>query len=241
MKFGIQTYLFRLHMLTARGEYGVISRLAEMGYDGIELFHAKRFPPARLQAAAAGKTLLNPHVTLRDLTAELPETIAWAKALGVESICLGYVGPHVLHARRSWLLEVLTKASEACGQAGLMLCYHNHAAEFRVSDGIVPMWEILRVPGLKWELDAYWAERAQGSVERMLEEYGEQIRYLHLKDETALQKLCPLGSGVVDLSRYLAKARESGCPWCIVDLDRSTQNVYRTAEQSLDFLRGLSH
>lgn len=35
-------------------------------------------------------------------------------------------------------VEILNRASEACKKAGLTLCYHNHDAEFKSVDGLVP-------------------------------------------------------------------------------------------------------
>lgn len=237
MQIGIQTYLFRRQMRSKEQQLYVIEKLAAMGYGGIELFHATELPPAELKAAAGKAELLNPHVSFGDLVHRLDATIAWAKELGVKSVCLGYVSPFSVFYRTLHLREVIFRAAELCRKNGIALCYHNHWQEIRIKHGNRAIDWLSTNPFLVFELDTHWVEQGGSSVKKELEAHKNRVPYLHLKDRTEKGKFCPIGSGVADIPGYLLSAKSNGCKWAIVDLDNSTEEAYESAQKSLSYLK----
>lgn len=237
MKVGIQTYLFRKEMKNEEQILQVISRLSQMGYDGIELFHPLSVSPQKALRAAEKAKLINPHVESFDLIFRAEETLCWAKEVGAESVCFSCLMPFYKTFGVPLVHYVVQKATETFDKSGIKLCYHNHKAELLQNKGAMPVSKIIEHDIVCWELDAYWAEKSGMSAENLLMQYEQFIPYLHVKDEDEKGRMCPIGCGLTPIEKVVSAAKTASIPWTVVDLDKSTEDKFLSAQKSLEYLR----
>lgn len=236
MKAGIQLYQFRKYCKTKEDMRETVKKLAETGYDGIELFHPFLLTPKEAIAAAEGAELINPHVELSDL--KRPERAAeWAREAGVKSVCFSRLVPLYGIFGLPAVLKTVEKAAHAFEGSGVALCYHNHAAEMK--NGCAALTEIAKT-GVRLEIDAFWAKKAGANLQNVFTRFGAQADYLHLKDAKPNGKLCALGEGAFDLYEPVRLAKEQGIAWAICDTDRTDLPPFEAATKSLSALRALS-
>jgi sugar phosphate isomerase/epimerase len=117
-------------------------------------------------------------------------------------------------------LAVATKANHRLRSAGTLaqehgvtLCLHNHAWEF-VREGI---FETLSA-GLLLAVDVAHLWRAGQDVEARLVEWGQQVRYLHLRDAANNMWAPVLGEGELPLARWVTVCAPA-VDWGIVELE----------------------
>lgn len=109
--------------------------------------------------------------------------------------------------------EILARAGEACKKAGLTLCYHNHDAEFKSVDGIVPYDHFLSQlsSDVKMELDLAWVSKAGIDPVELFKKHPGRFPLWHVKDfDKEFKTLQPVGSGVIDFKRIFDHADTAG-------------------------------
>jgi sugar phosphate isomerase/epimerase len=187
--------------------------------------------------------------------AELDAAVADAKKRGFD-----YVGyPVMLPADRGGAAEMRSFAARLnhlgikCRDAGMKLCYHNHAFEFDPKDGKTPLELIMEgtdreVVGL--ELDIFWASVAGHNPAALLEKYAGRVPLLHLKDKPADQPVLfdqsvprtafkEVGAGSIDIAGVLRAAQAAGVRHYIVEQDQTPGDPVESMRQSFDYLRKL--
>jgi sugar phosphate isomerase/epimerase len=149
--------------------------------------------------------------------------------------------------------EQLNTAGELCQKAGIDLCYHNHAFEFEPMEGQIPYRILMEEfePGtVFFELDVFWASLAGHDPVGLMKEMPGRIKLLHLKDKKpgtptmynheqvphdAFQEL---GDGVVDITKIMQLAKETGVEQCFVEQDQSP-NPVASINQSMSYLHDI--
>ena len=241
MKYGVQMYLFRSHCRTKEQTLRTIRRVADMGWDGIELFQSADIPAERIRSAAGSCEILNPMLWPKYFEpARIGKTCDWLKALGAKTAAYNTIpvlhpGPKAYRKYNPKYIEI----AKTFDENGLTFCHHNHKEEYRVTDGQVGI-DILTagVTSYCLEIDTYWAREIGCDVTALMEERKAYLRYIHLKDKKdGGRKFCPIGAGDVENRRFVEKAMELGLAYVIVDLDNSDRAVFEAAETSLKWLK----
>jgi sugar phosphate isomerase/epimerase len=110
-------------------------------------------------------------------------------------------------------------------QAGMQLCYHNHSFEFDKVEDDQTVWDLLfnetDAEMVKAEMDVAWVFNADVDPVALMDKWANRIKLLHMKDLDSDRKLCPVGEGIIDMEAVVAKAREIGVEWYIVEQDRT--------------------
>lgn len=239
MQYAVQLYLFRKIIKKPADMLKVFARLADMGYGGIEPFMPLGVSADKAAAAAGNARIINPHVAISDILRSPDKVFGWARDAGAKTVCFSRLVPFYRVFGINKVLQTISASEEYALKYGVELCYHNHRAELYTANGTTAMQQILVKTQVKWELDAFWAEKAGANVGELFEKYADRILYLHLKDSTARGKFCPIGSGVVACGKQIEIAEGAGCGWAVADLDNSTVSPYETAELSLRFFNGV--
>lgn len=141
-----------------------------------------------------------------------------------------------------------------CRDAGMKLCYHNHAFEFEPKDGKLPLEMIMEgtdkeLVGL--ELDIFWAAAAGHDPVGLLEKYAGRVPLLHLKDKPADLLVKPnepvprtafkeVGAGSLDIAAVLRAAHAAGVRHYIVEQDQTPGDPVESMRQSFEYLRKLN-
>lgn len=241
MKFGIQMYLFRNKSVTKGQTLRTLKRVADMGWDGIELFGCQNIPAEEIRAAVGSCDILNPMLWHKNFEPDKIQKICdWVQALGAETAA--YSSIPVLHANADVYREYNPKyqrIAKAFAANGLTFCHHNHRDEYSMMEGRYGIDILIEnVQPYCLEIDTYWAKEAGCDPVALMEQRKEHLRYVHLKDKApGAKKFCPLGEGNMDNLSIVKKAEELGIEYIILDLDNSTCNVFEAAEKSLAWLR----
>jgi sugar phosphate isomerase/epimerase len=231
----------------ARDFVGVLDRVAEIGYLGVELVDLHGMPAAEFRAHVErlGLEVIGSHLPLLEED-ELPKALAELEKIGTDVVLCG------LEAEEFTSREAIAQAVErfnrfAAGvhDRGMTLGYHNHWWEFtRSEEGWVPMSVLLEQldPGVFLEVDVYWLATAGVDVAATLTELGERVRRLHLKDGPCNQSdpQTAVGAGRVDLAGAIAAAPQ--VDWHAAELDECAGDMLEALEESYQYLtnRGFS-
>lgn len=134
------------------------------------------------------------------------------------------------------------KAAELAKKAGLIFCYHNHDAEFKVIDGqkaFDVFTSQIPVDLLKFELDLGWASKAGVDVEELFKQYPGRFPLCHIKDfDSEFKNILPVGEGVVNYKRIFDAAKSGGLEHFFVEHDfpKDAFESLRISKKALDVI-----
>lgn len=246
--FAAETYpliglqLFSVRTPLAQDFAGTLKRVGAIGYREVEAagFFGHSASDVKQMMADSGLRCVSAHYSLADLLKSTDETIAYAKALGLEYVVCSspwaqnpahlenYPGgpwQGILHAMTlddwRWTAGQLNQIGHKMHTAGLKFGYHNHTMGFRQEDGGTGYGILLADtdPGLvTMELDCGWAEAAGQDPAAMMRRYRGRFSMLHLKDlkpapagtEPSNRVSTEIGEGIVDFRPIFEAARETG-------------------------------
>lgn len=134
----------------------------------------------------------------------------------------------------------INEANEAVRRSGLTLCYHNHWWEFENRFDGHSAYDILRqelAPTVCFELDIYWAQTGGENPATLVRRLGSRAPLLHIKDGLAVtgQPMTAVGEGKVDVAGVI-EASEDHAQWLIVELDECATDMLEAVEKSYTYL-----
>ena len=259
MGLPVALQLWTVRAAAARDHAGTLGRVAELGFDGVELVEelmgadrsgaATRAVLRRLGLAAVGC-----HAHLGALERELDRLIDVTLELGCEHlVCAWLDEPRRadLDAYRD-VARSLAGIGERCRQAGVQLVYHHHDFEYARFEGRPALdWLCALVDPalLQVELDTYWVLAGGADPAAELHRFGDRCRLVHVKDRLpdgapdvaepqagVAHRTTEVGTGVLDLPELLAAA-EPHVRWCIVEQDVCPNGPFESARTGLANLR----
>ncbi len=235
----IAVQLYTLRDRLADDFEAVIEEVARLGYDGVEPFTMSGVS-AREQAEAFsrhGLQVPSAHLPL-PAGAQREATIEAARVLGIKTVVSG-LGPEGFqdHSATTRSIGLFNEAAEAAREAGFDFAIHNHWWEF---EGQEPAWRRMLQEldsDIGFELDTYWVAAAGVDPVSVLQELGERVRLVHMKDGSARrgQMMTALGQGTLDITAIAAAAKHA--EWLIVELDECATDMLTAVAESLAFLR----
>lgn len=228
----VAAQLWSLHEEAAHDLFGVLEKVAALGYPAVETVSLYRHRPGAVRAKLAelGLVLCSAHAPfpageqaagILDTYQEVgTDTLVWSmepeEFTSVEEIRRG--------AAR------VNEAAANAARRGMKIAYHNHVAEFtHTFDGRTAYEVLLDTldPAVLIQLDTYWAHTGGADPAAVAASLGERLVSVHLKDGPAQgmdDDMVPFGDGVVDVD---AAARANpGVRWHIVEADRSRHDMY---------------
>jgi sugar phosphate isomerase/epimerase len=239
---GVQLYTVREAL--ANDFEGVVRRIADMEYIGVEPFGGA-FTKVTAQDAAKlfrelGLEVLGTHagLPLDDKKSEVLDLLA---ALGTKRLILPWLPPEEFETvdkiKRN--CERMNEANATLRANGQTLLYHNHWQEFGRVDGHYAyqiMMENLE-PSVEFEIDTYWAKVAGRDPADLIKELGARAPLLHIKDGPAVrgESMVALGDGVIDIPA-IVEAAEDSAEWIIVELDECATDMMTAVEKSYWYL-----
>ena len=132
------------------------------------------------------------------------------------------------------------KAAELAKKAGLIFCYHNHDAEFKVVDG-QKAFDVFtsQIPAdlLKFEIDLGWAAKAGVDPVELFKQHPGRFPLCHIKDlDAEFKNILPVGEGVVNYKRIFAAAKSGGLEHFFVEHDfpKDAFESLRISKKALD-------
>lgn len=201
-------------------------------------------------------TATSAHVQLKALEEEYPQTVAFNKAVGNDTIVIPWIEPEDRpDTTQGWIdyAQRLDKMGAKLRKDGIQLGYHNHDFEMKKYDGVTALEIIFNnsnADNLKLEMDAAWVFRGGQDPARILKEYPGRVFAIHAKDSASIgvrddeMNFAPLGEGLLDWTTILPAAKASGVKWFIIEHDKPKDawSIISTSHQNLHAaLEKLSH
>jgi sugar phosphate isomerase/epimerase len=243
----LQLYTIRDHL--AEDFVGGVRKIAEMGYAGVE---TASFPGITPQAAAqlfqeSGLTVTSSHAPL-PLGEQKNEVLDLLGALGCSRLISAYLPPEqyqTLDGIKA-ACEMFNEANAVAVANGISFGVHNHWWEFQPVAGQYPyhIWLEQLDPAIFFEVDTYWVKTAGLDPVAVLQELGERVQLLHIKDGPANQEaaMVAVGSGMMDIPGVV-QAGADYVDWLVVELDRCDTDMLTAVQESYNSLveGGLGH
>jgi len=239
MQVGIQPFTIRaIDESTAEN----VARVARAGFDGIELGPDENTRAVRnaldehdLSVSSMGSGL----DALEDDDG-LEDHLDASEAFGTDDVVVMWIDPEHFETREA-VEETAHQLSEWAGELadhGLQLHYHNHAHEFAAL-GDTNGYEVLveESDGVHFELDLGWAGTGGADPAGLLEEIGDRVSLVHVKDmgfdteadpravPAAEGEFTTFGTGDLDIEDCVATAHEAGAEWVIFENDEPVDPV----------------
>ena len=168
---------------------GTLTKVKEMGYQGVEFAGLFGHSPAEVKAMLdeIGLTPVSAHVAIDEILADIPKVISDYRAVGCRFIAI----PWMAEERRpgnplyQQTIEDIKAIGEEANKQGLTLLYHNHDFEFKKLNGEYLLDILYRdVPEdlLKTQIDTCWANVGGEDPAEYLRKYKGRSPVVHLKD-----------------------------------------------------------
>jgi len=240
---GVQLYSLRDE--AAQDLAGVLARLDDIGFTGVEFAGFYDSAPSDVARALAATNLMvaSAHVGLGE-----PDAFKAALDDHVEIGCDTVVIPSAhepgfgdLDSVRG-TAELVNKANDLARARGVTLGYHNHYWELTpLDDGRPALLHFFEnvAPEVVAEVDIYWAQVGGSDPAEIVDALGPRARLLHVKDGPGDDRAAAnvaVGDGAIDTSRVLAAA--TSAQWHLVEFDRCDTDMFEAVERSYDFLVG---
>lgn len=240
--------MFTLREESAQDFAGTLKKVAELGFDGVELagYGGMTAKEVKVLLDDYGLRAAASHVPLEQLENNLYNVIEEQKILESRYVVCPYLQPE----RRNIddykaLISFLDKAGESCRREGITLCYHNHDFELeRLSNGktiLETIFDKTHSINVKTELDVYWLTKAGENPVEWINRYKNRTPLIHLKDMTTdgEQYFAELGTGGVDIEAVLHTGRDNGVEWWVVEQDVCRRSPLESIEISMNYLNSV--
>lgn len=209
---------------------GTMKRLAQMGYDGVELagLYGKTAEEIGSVLKENGLTAVSAHVPVEEFEKDLEGTLNTYAALGCKWLAIPWLGEDRRFGAERYeeTLKLIGEIAEGCKKRGMQLLYHNHDFEFQKTlEGVYHLDQLyLDVPAdvLGTELDMCWVTVGGAEPCGYLKKYAGRCPLVHMKDfrrENGEVVLVPLGDGEVEVQAIAQTAIEGGAQWFVIEQD----------------------
>jgi sugar phosphate isomerase/epimerase len=222
-----------------------LRRVAELGFEGVELHDLHGHAPDEVRAMLDGLGLVacGRHVGLEAAEDDLGRLAAELLALGTDRLVVAWIEPPRSAAAADAAVARLVRAAERASSAGLRLGFHNHDAEVASQADGRSMLDLLLAAdtGPFLELDLGWAWYAGADPIALLDAARGRVPLVHVKDmrREGGPVHVPLGRGEVDYAGLADAAGRAGVEWLVVEQDETDGDPFAAVAESLTELRSL--
>jgi sugar phosphate isomerase/epimerase len=245
-RFPIAVQPYTVRDALAKDYVGTLEKIAEIGYQGIELGR----PPE-------GMTVAQQKILLDRIGLQVVGTHAGFDTLDFDPDAItDYLeevngGKYVaISLRFESKDDVLTKAKkmneigEQFHKRGVQFLYHNHDWEFVKFDGEYILDIILRETNpdfVQLELDTYWVKKGGEDPAAYLAKLQNRCPLLHIKDMEAGEEqfFAEVGEGILDFRNIAKVAAEVGTKWLVVEQDESRRDPFESLAISYRNLKNM--
>ena len=212
---------------------GTLSRLAEMGYEGVEFagYHGLAGEEMRKLLDENGLKCAGSHVRFRLLEGDALEgTVATTRALGTDRLII----PSAPHDDLDGTVRRMNAIHKRATDMGMKVGFHNHTSEFELIDGVTKFDRIFGETPEDFlvQLDIGWACAAGQDVIALLRRYAKRIETVHIKECHPEDTTAVVGEGKVDWPAVMdVLEAETAVQWYLVEQEQF-------AVSSMDSVKG---
>ncbi|HEX2304370.1 MAG TPA: sugar phosphate isomerase/epimerase [Gaiella sp.] len=231
--------LYTLRDDCARDPEGTLRAIAEIGYEGVELYDLLGRDAGTLRALLDGLGLevCGRHARLEAIENGLDELAAELRELGSDRLVLAWIPPPLSSVEADRVVERIAAAAERVRAAGLRFGFHNHDGELRVlDDGRTVLDRLLELDDelLFLEIDLGWAWFAGVEPDDLLARVAPRAPLVHVKDLVAgpEPRFVPVGDGDIGYARILPAIRDLDIEWLLVEQDETDGSALDAVRRS---------
>lgn len=248
-----QLYTLRDHCKTAADLAQSVKKVKAIGYQAVQVSGVGPIPEDEIARICRGEgvTICATHEGGPAICDETQKVIDRLGKLGCKYTA--YPWPHTNPATEADVLALaasLDKAGEKMRAAGQVLCYHNHAIEFRkVGEGarrrtmLDLLYDETDARNLQGEPDTYWVQAGGGDPVAWCTRLHRRLPLLHLKDygvrEGNNATMMEIGAGCLNWRAIVAAADHAGCEWYIVEQDVCPGDPFASLAQSFAYVKSV--
>lgn len=241
---------YQLYTSREADHAATLSHVKAAGYDAVEGFGPWFDDPAasRDMLDTAGLPMVSGHFALQMVEAEAAKVIDTARTLGISHVYAPFLVPDDRPTDRAgWeaFARRLAEAGKPIVEAGLTFGWHNHDFEMVDLGGGTCAEDLIAEAGVSLELDLGWVFRAGIDPVAAINNYGDRVKALHVKDRAAKGQnpdqdgWATIGQGVMDWPAILSAARAQGVELFVVENDHPADDV-EFLGRSASYLKSLS-
>ena len=259
---GLQLYTLRF--VLPNDAENVLKTVSEIGFKEVEALRKDLAKEKPLYDRFGLKTV-SAHVETPILTGgplwpgmqpmTLDAAIEQCKQAGLSYMVAPYVQPKErgdLDYFRKFA-DDLNKAGEKITKAGMQLCYHNHAFEFKGAPG-QRVWDVMVErfdrKQVQFELDLFWVSVAGQVPDEVLKSLSGRVPLVHLKDKgwgvpaqfdesVKPEAFKEVGAGTMDFGVILRACDKAGVKHYFVEQDQTPKDPLASIRLSYTNLRNL--
>ncbi|HEY3376182.1 MAG TPA: sugar phosphate isomerase/epimerase [Armatimonadota bacterium] len=238
----ISIQLYTLREASQQDFVGVLNRLAQIGFKGVEPAGLYGLSPKEFRGIVndLGMAVSSAH-GISPQNMPVQQAIDEAGVLGLDILCGGYGPPefNTLDAIKQ-TAEKVTGMIDALAPAGLQLMLHNHYWEFEQVEGRLAYdWFAELCPKALFEIDTYWASNfgANDPAEQVAK-FKARTPYLHIKDGPLVkdEPMLAAGTGKMNFPAVINAADENVLRWLVIELDACATDMFTAVEESYRYL-----
>lgn len=242
MRIGAQFYTLRDFCKTPEGLAESLKRVADMGYEYVQISGTCPYDGAWLEKAlnAAGVKCVithNPPDELQNDPAALAEK---HDQFGCKYVGLGSYGFGNENTLDDFE-KIYVPVMDVLHEKGKYFMYHNHAHEFQKENGKLFLEGLAeRIPAEKmgFTLDTYWVQVGGGDPAQWIEKLSGRVPCIHLKDYAYGQKMAVVGEGNLNFERIFEKAETAGTEYMLVEQDDCNgEDPFDCLRRSCEYLK----
>ena len=250
---GVQLYTVR--NVIGKDPKATLEAIQKIGYTEVEAIYASLHEiwPAMKETSLQPVSVHIDEAIFMKGGSDLDAALADVKQRGFKYVVVPYIpvkerGGADMFKR---LADSLNKSGEKAQAAGLQLCYHNHAFEYKPIDGqtgLAMLMDGTQKGVVSLELDIFWASVAGHDPVEILKTYSGRVALLHLKDKsrsftkTEYDENVPkdtfkeVGSGSINIAAVLKAADQAGVQHYFVEQDQVPGDPIDSLRKSFEFL-----
>jgi len=239
----ISLQLYTVREAAAKDFAGVLKKVADIGYVGVEFAGLHGMAPAEVKKIVddLGLQVSSAHMPMPNAE-NAAKLVDECRALGIPKLVSGF-GPDNVKTLdlAKQAAQKVAEAAELLKGSGVAFGLHNHWWEFQLVDGQFPEDILLGAsPAVFAELDVYWAEVGCGNAAKAVADRKARIPLLHAKDGLIepKQPMTAVGAGKLDFPAIVGAADPNVLEWVIVELDSCATDMMEAVEQSYRYLVG---
>jgi sugar phosphate isomerase/epimerase len=241
----IALQLYTVRRASAADFPGTLARVADLGFEGVELHDLHGHSAARVRELLDlhGLVTCGRHAGLDAVETDLEALASELGALGTDRLVVAWIEPPRTSGDADAVVARLVAAAARAESLGLRLGFHNHDAEVGpLDDGRSVLDRLLEADTrLFLELDLGWAWYAGVDPIALLDAASGRAPLVHVKDmrRNGGPVHVPLGAGNVDYHALPRAAARAGGEWLVVEQDEAEGDELAAVETSMSQLRSL--
>ncbi len=223
---GLQMYTLREQC--AEDFPGTLKKVAEIGYNGVELAGSYGISASDLKSLLGdlGLEAVGTHTGIEALSEDMESVLEFWGTVGSKYLTFSSIAESYREDGDGWKNtgKILTECGNELLKHGFQLSYHNHSFEFEMFDGIAGfdlLYQNSDPKALHAQVDTYWVQHGNRDPVQVLKDLSGRISLVHIKDmlDDEAQSFAEIGEGILDWDGIFAACEAGGTKWYIVEQD----------------------